>query len=110
MYDPSEENKLEGDPGVKVRKMLDLDMVRNEIRERTTKLIASHRQVFNCSPAWVRVSFDLVYKTGGPAFNEPCTICGLVFRLALESTNQIEVGNSVFEDTHENQTPEQAKE
>lgn len=97
MYDAEKENMLDQDPSVKVRRMLDMDMLRNEIRDRTAKLIEAHKKTFGCSPGWVRVSFDLVYRCQTPVFNEPCTVCGLVFRLALESSNRIEVGNSVLE-------------
>ena len=97
MYDASEENKLEGDPGVRVRKMLTHDMLRNEIYARVQALITEFVKAHNCQPTWARVGFGLNYRNNCPCLKEPCTICGLVFREALDLTDNIEVGNSVFE-------------
>ena len=97
MYDAEQENKLEGDPGVRVRKMLNNDMLRNEIYSRVYVLIEEFVKAHNCQPTWARVGFGLNYRNDAPCLKEPCTICGLVFREALDLTDNIEVGNSVFE-------------
>ena len=86
------------DPGVHMRHILNMDGVRKEIYDRTAKLANEFLRTYACKPTWVRVSFDLVYKAGPPAFIEPCSIWGLVFRTALEYHNRIEVGNSLLED------------
>jgi hypothetical protein len=86
------------DPGIHMRHVLNMDGVRSEIYQRVKALAGEFVRQNGCQPTWVRVSFDLVYKAGPPAFVEPCTICGLVFRTALEYHNIIEVGNSLLED------------
>lgn len=91
------ELKWEGDPTVRMQSLLTHDMARQEIRERTSKLIDLYQSTYNSNPGWVRVASDLVRIRGTPVYREYCTVCGLVFREAPDLTNKIEVGNSLFE-------------
>ena len=92
------EPTLTADPVTRFHNLMAAEAVRKEIYDRTKKLAGEFAETYGQKPAWVRVSFDLVHKAGAPVFTAPCSICGMVFRTALEWNNRIEVGNSLLED------------
>ena len=96
------EPTLTTDPVTRFRNLMAAEAVRKEIYDRTEVLAREFLRMYGCKPTWVRVSFDLVHKAGAPVFTAPCSVCGLVFRTALEWNDRIEVGNSLLEDVRTN--------
>jgi hypothetical protein len=93
-------SELEGDPSVRMARLLEHDMRRKRVYDRVNALIKEHQKTFNGDPLWVRVPLWMVYglsNANDPIFSTQRVVCGL--KLIIEGTDKdtIEVGNSVYD-------------